>query len=154
MNVYEVNPHIGVGPIKLGMKKAAARQSMGQPVTSFKKGPFAKHETDAFHENAFQIFYGGDEPVVDYIELSRDAQVVALFNTMDVFATPADELVAALARLSPYDEDHSEGYSYIFPALDLSLWRPVLPEYEGDEEGRYFSTIGIGEKGYYSGGGV
>jgi hypothetical protein len=40
-------------------------------------------------------------------------------------------------------------YSYIFRSLQLSLWRPVLPSSPSDAEGRYFSTIGIGVRGYY-----
>jgi hypothetical protein len=31
----------------------------------------------------------------------------------------------------------------------MSFWRDILPEHD-DEEGRYFWTIGIGRKGYYS----
>ena len=61
----------------------------------------------------------------------------------DPFEMPADELVAFITRLAAFDSSDFElGYSYIFPNLELSVWRP-------DKEQPYFSTIGIGCRGYY-----
>jgi hypothetical protein len=49
-----------------------------------------------------------------------------------------------------YDPTEPElGHAYIFPDLDLSLWRPVLPESPEDLEAREFSTIGFGMAGDY-----
>ena len=73
------------------------------------------------------------------------------YRGTDVFAQPAARLVELVAQDGPYDPDDPElGYSYIFPHLELALWRPVLPEGEEDPEGRYFSTIGVGRPGYFS----
>jgi hypothetical protein len=123
---------------------------MPEPARSFRKTPTSRHETDAFHRNSFQVFYGGDQPVVEYIELSRGSVVGALYRDLDVFATPADEVVAYISRDSAFDQSDPEiPYSYLFRDLQLSLWRPVIPESDTDSEGRYFSTIGIGKRGYY-----
>ncbi len=116
---------------------------------SFRKTPKSLHETDAFFRNAFQVFYDGDQPAVEYIELSGGSTIRAFYCDLDVFATPADEVVAFISRDSTFDpNDRKIPYSYIFPGLQLSLWRPTVPESESDSDGRYFSTIGIGTRGY------
>jgi hypothetical protein len=123
---------------------------MPEPPKPFRKGTASKYETDAFHQNAFQVFYGGDQPTVEYIELSRGSVIRALYQDLDVFATPADEVVASVSRDSAFDATDPEiPYSYLFHGLQLSLWRPVIPESDTDTEVRYFSTIGIGKRGYY-----
>lgn len=147
---YTVQPFVGVGPIRLGMSREEARRAMSEPAKSFRKGTASRYETDAFHQNAFQVYYGGDQPIVEYIELSRGSVVRALYRGLDVFATPADEVVSSVSRDSAFDAADPEiPYSYLFRGLQLSLWRPVIPESDSDTEGRYFSTIGIGGRGYY-----
>ena len=136
-----IQPLIGVGPIKLGMPRDEVRRVMEQPPTSLPK-------RDAFYGSSFQVFYAGDQSTVEYIELSRESQVRALYRDLDVFATLADKVIAFISCDSAYDPSRREsGYSYIFPDLQLSVWRPVLPQ--DDQRGRFFSTIGIGRKGYY-----
>jgi len=150
LTVYEVLPHVGVGPVRLGMSRDEVRRVMTGPCQPFRKGPFAAHETDAFHRSGFQVFYGGESPVVDYIELSRDSGFTASYRGVDVFAAPAERVIALFAHDAPFDPRHPElGYSYIFPGLDLSLWRPTLPDSPEDPEGREFATIGVGAAGYY-----
>ena len=150
LTVYEVVPHVGVGPVYLGMTRDEVRRVMPGPYEAFRKVPDAQHETDAFLSSGFQVFYGGELPVAEYIELSRESGFRAVYRGIDVFATPADEVVAHVCRDAAFDSaDWELGYSYIFPDLDLGLWRPVLPESAADSEGREFSTIGVGVLGYY-----
>jgi hypothetical protein len=132
------------------MSREEVRRAMSSPCESFCKGPHARHVTDAFHDSAFQVFYGGETPTVEFIELSGPSGIRAVYNGISVFETPADVVVASLSEIAPYDQDHPElGYTYIFPDLDLSLWRPVLPESPDDSDWRVFRAIGIGVKGYY-----
>ena len=150
LTVYEAIPHVGVGPVKLGMTREEVHRVMPGPCESFLKGLNSEHETDAFHDSGFQVFYGGEGPVVEYIELSREAGFRVLYRGVDVFATPADQVVAHVSGDAAFDPTDPElGYAYIVPDLDLSLWRPVLPETPEDPEGREFSTIGVGVAGYY-----
>ncbi len=155
MTDYEVVPHVGVGPVRLGMTREQVRRAMPGPCEPFRKGPFAKHETDGFHGSGFQVFYGGDEPTAEYIQLCTGQGLRAIYAGVSVFETPADTVVARISRLAPYDpSDRELGYSYIFPSLELSLWRPVKPESPTDPEGQEFWSIGIGVRGYYSRGGA
>ncbi|WP_244170753.1 hypothetical protein [Xanthomonas citri] len=62
-------------------------------------------------------------------------------------STPASRLVEKFLTVTPFDPfDKELGYSYVFPALELALWRPDMEE----PQGKYFSTVGIGCVGYFS----
>ncbi len=146
MPSYVVTPHQGVGPIRFGMPRAVVQAALKlSPETFHKVG--AQTLVDAYLEACFQVFYDAAH-TVEYIELSRGGPVTALYQELDVFATTAEQVVQHLVQYAPFDASVPElGYSYIFPALDLSVWRPHLPKAEPD--GRFFATIGIGKAGYY-----
>ncbi len=148
MRAYDVTPKIGVGPVRLGMHRDEVRAAMDQEPERFMKAETCRYETDAYHHSAFQVSYEGDEPRVEFIELSREGGFIALYRAMDVFGTSASDLVEFIARDARFDgRDPELGYSFVFPSLDLSLWRPVLPEDSPD--GEFFSTIGVGVEGYF-----
>jgi hypothetical protein len=153
--VYDVVPHEGVGPVRLGMSREAAREAMeraGVPL------PPVHVETprDDYHDAGFQVSYD-ESGMVEYIERGRSGPFVARYCGVDVFTTPADALVTFVSDTAPYDPDDPElGYTYLFRALDLSLWRPVLPEDCEEEDqpdeydcGRVFTSIGVGRRGYW-----
>jgi hypothetical protein len=147
---YIVDPLRGIAPVLIGMSRDEVRRVMSEKPQAFRKTSASQYETDAFHGAAFQVFYAGDQPCVEYIELSRSPHLIAMFRGINVFETPAEDLVRLISQYASYDESDREiPYSYIFPSLEMSLWRPVVE----DEERRFFSTIGIGIRGYYSEGG-
>lgn len=149
--VYEVIPLKGIGPVLLGMSREEVRSVMGMPIRSYKKTRDACTLTDVYHEGCFQVFFDEHERV-EYIELSSpDDLFIAVYKGKGVFQTKADDLVDLISEDAPFDPEAPEiGYAYVFPQLELSVWRPVLPHDENDLEGQYFSTIGIGKRGYYS----
>jgi hypothetical protein len=149
MPKYLVEPFVGVGPVRLGMSREEVLRAMVEPSRPYRRSySDSDHEIDAFHDNSFQVFYGGAAPEAEYIELSRGSTSQPFYRDLDVFATRADEVVAYILQDAPYDEDDWElGYTYIFPELQLSLWRPIVDE----PEGSFFPSIGIGRKGYYDG---
>ena len=146
---FEVEPLLGVGPARLGMHREELRAAMKTVPQSFRKGD--RWETDAFFGGGFQVFYGGDEPRVDYIELSHKAGLEPFLYGIDIFATPASELIMRLDQKCRYDRNDPElGSSYTFLDWELSLWRHTIPDDPADDEGRCFSTIGVGARGYFS----
>lgn len=148
MKVLEIFPLAGAGFVKLGMSRAEVHAVMGAPSTSFLKVPTSPYPTDAWHHNGFQVFYGGIEPSVKFIELSRNCGFEVLCLGRYVFSTPASKLVEQFLAVTPFDPfDKELGYSYVFPALELAVWRPDMEE----PQGKYFSTVGIGCVGYFSG---
>lgn len=151
MMVYDIIPLKGVGPVLFGMHRKEVQSVMGMPTKSFKKTHKARSLTDAFHEGGFQVFFD-DQDRVEYIELSSpDDSFIAVYRSKAVFQTQADDLVEFISDSAPFDPDAPEiGYAFVFPQLELSVWRPILPETDRDAEGQYFSTIGVGKCGYYS----
>lgn len=145
--MYEVIPLKGVGPVHLGMPQKEVRTVMVEEPITFRKSPDSEGLTDAFNQSTFQVFYD-EYGVVEYIELSRSSTPV-LYKGTDVFQTTAEEVVELISQDALYDDSDPElGYSYIFPDLAVSVWRPCLPK--DDIKGLYFSTIGVGRKGYYT----
>jgi hypothetical protein len=133
------------------MSREDVRRLMPGAHASFRKGPNAEHETDAFFNGGFQIFYEGNPPTVEYIELVREFGFKARYQGADVFAMQAEELLAYVGKYAAFDPNDPElGYSYFFPELELSLWRPIMPASPDDDEGQYFTSIGIGVRGYFS----
>lgn len=145
---YEVLPHCGIGPLRLGMARAEARRCMPEPPTEFRKtatGPWV----DAWHECGFQAFYS-EAGTIEFLEVSRGA-VDARLRGIPVFDTDVDEVVRRLRAEADIDEDDPDlPYSYVFPEWDLALWRQFVPEDPDDTEGRLFDTVGVGMPGYYS----
>ncbi len=146
---FEIHPLEGIGPIKLGMWRHEVHKVFDAPFHSFKKRD--NDLVDAFFNNTFQIFYDASGQYVDYIELSSNPEVAAIYKGKNVFTLYADELISLITHETSFDPDNPElGYSFIFPELELACWRPIIPESSNDEEGKYFSTVGIGSKGYFS----
>jgi hypothetical protein len=145
MKVFEVEPLEGVGEVKLGMKRTEVRKIMQDtPQTTG-----SREQVESYLGGGFQVFYAKDE-TVEFIELLRDSGFAAQAKGVNVFETPATDVLTAITHHSEYNPDDPEvGYSYVFPDLELSLWRPNIPD-EEDHEGEFFSTIGIGVQGYYS----
>ena len=140
---FEVQPKLGIGPVKLGMDRTSAIASMGLEPDSFMKTPMSEHPTDSFYEAGFQIFYAGEVPKVESIELSRGCGFEATLSGHNVLDLPVSEALVKIENvtgLKPETED--EGYSYEIASLGLWLWRQSNEP--NDEEGIYFSTIGIG----------
>jgi hypothetical protein len=143
---FVVEPHRGVAPVHFGMARADVQRAMPGGGVAFRTSPDAPDETDAWHGNGFQVSYRGRDPTVEFIELWADPAYAVTYKGVDVFSTPAEELVSIVAADALFDASDPElGYSYVFPSLDLALWRPV-------RERRNFSTIGVGVAGYFRSG--
>ena len=146
---FEIIPLEGIRPVRLGMTRKQSRLAMNIPYDSYRKRANSPALTDSYLNNSFQVFFDKND-CVEFIELSRGGPFEAFYKGINVFETLAEDLVAFISNDAKYDENDRElGYSYTFPSIELSLWRDILPE-DDDEEGRYFWTIGIGRKGYYS----
>ncbi|MEZ4687110.1 MAG: hypothetical protein R3B47_13895 [Bacteroidia bacterium] len=146
MKVYEVEPLRGIGAIRLGMARTEVRTAMSE--TPDVSG--SRNHVDNFHDGGLQVFYDLDDKV-EFIEMLRGAGLSAITQGIDVFAHTAKDVLKIITKISEYNQDDLEvGYSYVFPDLELSLWRPNIPKSDLEEDGKYFSTIGIGVQGYYS----
>ncbi|MEM7385417.1 MAG: hypothetical protein AAF514_10775 [Verrucomicrobiota bacterium] len=139
MRVFEINPLVGAGALTFGMTREEVLKAwgVGEP------DPFNRSDTeiDGFLGNAVQVNYD-EAGRVKFIEFARDDDVAAIYNGMDLLRTPAAEVIEKISKQASFNPDDFElGYSYQFPDLELRFWRQA-------EENRFFTTTGVGRKGY------
>jgi hypothetical protein len=149
---YEILVRRGIGPVRFGMSPNEAHAAMGAPPTrSYKKCKTQRYEIDSYHENSFQIFYDGDSPTVNFIEISSNGLIDAIFHNISVLQTKACDLVPLVSQYGDYyDRDPQLGFSYVFRGLDLALWRSMMPESDDDPDGQFFDAVGAGGEGYFA----
>lgn len=139
---FHIDPHRGIGPVAFGMTPAEVRREMQHAPRA--KGP----RSDCYFGNSFQVSYGEDG--VEFIEVASSIEAVVLFDIVDVFDTPADELLAAIARRDTADPLLSKPPNqYVFPELILTLWgRSAQYDHRGNRTRPVFAAVGIGTPGY------
>jgi hypothetical protein len=173
MLTYDVEPLQGIGPVRLGMTRAESRAAMALPVDAYRKGE-SPILTDAYLDSTFQVFFD-EADRVEFIELSSGGPCVPLYREVRVLDLAADEAIALVAQEAQPIDENGDATSVVFPAIELSLWRPFAPYGSGDEifdsdedwgsegfepiepgpggsppEGSTFATVGIGRRGYFS----
>ena len=139
---YVVEPHRGVGPVRFGMTRAEARAVMPAVPTAFGRGP-GETAVDAWHDFVLQVFYDADDRV-EYVEVERDESLQAVLYGEAVLRLPVDRALAHVCRHGDdQPEDDELPYAYVFPALDLALWRP----HDGEEDSGCFASLGVARRG-------
>ncbi|MDX1420080.1 MAG: hypothetical protein R3181_08945, partial [Rubricoccaceae bacterium] len=98
MPVYEVEPREGVGPVRLGASRDDVRAAVPDPPEPFQKGALQRYEVDAFDRLGLHVHYAGDMPAVDFVEAFPADGVRFTLGGVDLFGSPAAEVVAGLAE--------------------------------------------------------
>jgi hypothetical protein len=138
---YDIQPHVGVGPIKLGMSKAQVILILGNP-------RFERNNRYEFVSGFFVDF--DSSGTVEFIELANSDEFQAIYNGVDLHNIRASKVLETIVENDNFDHSNPElGNSYIFKKLQLSLWRGVIPENDSDTDGQYFEAVGIGRKNYF-----
>lgn len=147
MQVFDVIPHVGIGPLKLGMTQAEVRQAVAGHTVKALQGCEEVVENLGLWVD-YTPGFGG----VNFVQAFKAKGVRVIFAGADVFDTPADQLVTRIVRqegLTPADFPDGR-HEYLFSALRLMLWRGVVPD-EPDERGWAFECISVHTHGYYDG---
>jgi hypothetical protein len=125
----EIIPHVGIGKVRLGM---------------------SREEADWLLERGMSLDSAGSPPVVTFIQVSHRAD--AEYRGIDLFDEDrsADEVVAEVVRAEGLDPaDYPPGrHEYLFPVLNMLLWRGEVSDVEG-EQGYTFQSASIHVPGYY-----
>ncbi len=122
MELLEIEQNTGIGKIKLGMERDDVYRVLG------KKGDSSSNIE--WIEN-YHIEYRYNKVVFIEIPNSASDNNFVLFRGVDIFRTEAKLLVKYITEYGKYDETDLElGYTYRFPSLGISLWRPSIFEYE------------------------
>jgi hypothetical protein len=109
MRTFEIKPHIGVGPIELGMPRDQVHTALGTPDSV--------HGCREHFLGGFMVDYE-DQGTVEFIELGRSDLFQAVFDGVDLHRIPAESAIQHVSRHAAYDQKNSEeGYSFIYPDL-------------------------------------
>jgi hypothetical protein len=143
MPEFEITPHVGVGPLKLGMTAAEVRHA--GPVEAVGRG-----REEMVTGLGLNVDYKADS--VAFIQSFPADGVRFTLWGIDVFTTPADELVAFVLNREGLSADNFPPGrdEYQFPSLGLVLWRRWASE-EPRETGWTFETVSVHAPGYYDG---
>lgn len=151
--VIDLYPPEAAGPLRIGADRTAtvaALREFGEP---------RPHDGTPDHSPSWFVHCPSglfirchfDRPGgLRAIEFGRpsDGADTVRYQGIDVFGTPAEELLAALrARTRVVEEDH--GYAFVAPDLLLSCWRASTPQDAEDTDGRFFDSVLIARPGYY-----
>jgi hypothetical protein len=151
--IIELNPPLAAGPLDLaatGDEIIAAMRQFGEPrafcrVAGDRPGWSVEDPNGLF----LSAYFGADDRAIA-IEIGRptNAVVSVIYDGLDVFQTPAADLVEALSRGTRILPEE-DGHLFTAPDLLLSLWRPTAPEGPDDDEGKYFESVLIAKPGYH-----
>ena len=145
---FEIEPLVGVGPIRLGSSRTQVRAILGAPIEPL------RGEREMYFDGFFVDYDETDR--VEFIELARSEQYRATFLGIALHDAPAEQALALISTLDDHDPyDAEPGYSYIFVGLQLSLWRGSVPDPDqpvSDSDGRHFEAVGVGRLGYFTAG--
>jgi len=140
-----IEPGTGIGQIRLGMTKTEVEEWLRSYTDRYEitreQNP-QRYHLEGTIRSCFQCEFD-EEGKVSVIQISSGLKDVlhCEFMGIDVFRMKAEELVAQIDQLSPYDREHGElGYTYEFPALGLTFWRPVILN-EADLAAEWFQEM-------------
>lgn len=147
----ELQPPIGVGPVRIGMTMDEAEAALRQ-IDGFKSGDTSLQQNPGWghYEHALSISaFPGPGCLIEAIEVHRPSRpVVVRYDGIDVFGLPAAEVTELLLAKTSIRMEES-GAAAVAPELYLSLWRPgVEDEDEDEEQFYYYQSALIAAPGY------
>ncbi len=141
MKNFEIICLSSIGPVQLGMTVGEVKDILGEP-------DFVNGKRQCFLTGIMIDF--DNDGKVELIEAAPSELYSIVFNGIDVHRTLASKVIEQVLSKDNYDhEDPELGYSYVFTGLQLSFWRPVMPEDAHDSEGQYFESVAIGCENYF-----
>lgn len=150
----DLHPPVEAAGIHLGMTRSEARRrcaALGEPA-EFRRSREANPSLIVERASGLSIFvYFDDGNAVEAVEFGRpcDDEDIVRYRGLDIFSTPAGELVKRLQNQGRIDIAE-QGCSVTAPDLLLALWRPVVPEGPDDDDGRFFESVLVAHPNYYS----
>ncbi len=146
---FDIVPHVGIGPVRLGMSRAeveAALAGVPQALPGHTKGSSATIE--CYVQASLQIEFEADG-TASFVEVSSHPAMLCLYKDQDVFDSPAPQLFALFAAddaLGPHVYDPLE---YVFPQLIVSLWE-ADEQYDRrcNQSRPMYATVGVGDERY------
>jgi hypothetical protein len=148
--IIDLRPPNAAGPLRIGAPGPEAMdvlRQLGVPVFLC-RNEGGKTGWGVFRESGLFVGVSFDaQGRVGAIELGHpdDGDDAVIYNGLDVFTTPAADLVTRLRSQTTLEEEELEdGYCFTAPDLLLSFWQ--YPSDDSDElDGVYFTSVRVGE---------
>jgi hypothetical protein len=147
----ELRPPAQAGPVRIGMPFEEAKASLSalegfdaeQSFTASAPA-FAAYSSGLY----FTLSYSENAGVQGVEIYGAGAGRGVVYGGIDIFTTPAVELIDRLRSLYPVTIEEG-GRMVTLPGQSISFWRGTLPEDEFDEDGKYFQTVLVAYPGYF-----
>lgn len=136
---FEIEPYAGVGPIRFGMSASEMRTALGGKVSTYRNGPFAQGDTDAFDERGIQVEYS-ETGICEAVEF--EYATIPTFEGHPLLGRPFREVYEFLRSRDPALTVHDTGLtSYL---LGIGIFMSIMEDWEADTQ----AVIAF-KKGYY-----
>ncbi|MFT3736408.1 MAG: hypothetical protein QM776_15550 [Rhodocyclaceae bacterium] len=140
----KIEPHIGIGPIKLGASRHEARAALsaiGLPLEA------ADKNLDYFDRAGIKVEYTSD--CASFIGVSHSKVCLFTYFGKNVFDTPATELFELFASNEATGNHVFNTYEHVFPEQILTLW-DADEQYDriGMETRVMWAQVGVGNGVY------
>ena len=138
---YELIPHVGFGPVKLGMTREDVKRALGEANYSG-----VHKNSDYYFARAFQVEFR--EGKADFIGISFSEEYEAFYRGDNLFDIEAHDLFNLIAE-HENKEHHFNDSMYVFPDQIVSLW-DADEQYDriGGEQRMVWAQVGLGTTAY------
>lgn len=127
---FEIEPYMGVGSIRFGMSASEVRNVLGGGVRTFRKGPFARGDTDAFIGRGVHVHYS-ETGICEAVEFG--GTTIPTFEGNSLLRRPFREVYELLRSHDPSLKVHETGLtSYL---LGIGIYMSTMEDWEADTEG-------------------
>jgi hypothetical protein len=140
-----IQPHIGVGPIRLGMMRSEIRDIMlglSAPLES------SQGASDYYFAASIQVEFESDG-TASFIGVSSHSDILLNYDGADVFDLEAPAVFELFAKRDKSGEHRFNQNEYIFPSQILTLY-DADPQYDQrrGESRSVWGQIGVGDERY------
>ena len=137
---FLINPHDGIGSIKLGMPREQIKELLAGFYT------LSDGASDFYFDTCLQIEFEND--LVDFIGVSQNENYKLMFGGIDAFDVDGITLFNAISANESVVHSLNES-EYIFPDQIVTLWdMDEQYDYLGNHKRKVWAQIGIGTKSY------
>jgi hypothetical protein len=106
-NRWDIIPYIGVGPLQFGLSRAQARSLFEGAPSTFRHGPYAISDTDAYEELGLHLYYDSEDRLRCIMAFGS---VPIHYNNVDLLNRRLEEIINDLTDLGLTSRYDDEGY--------------------------------------------
>jgi hypothetical protein len=147
MKKFSIEPHVGIGPIKLGAERQSVRAALAEAGFPL-EDTSASGRVDYFCNASIQIEFDASD-CADWIGLSFDKAYELSYEGINVFDVPAAEIFRVIGERDNSGAHEFQEAEYLFPGQIVTLY-DADPQYDRlrPEERVIWAQVGIGNQQY------